>query len=410
MPKATISPLTSATGWSVTGAGNSVTAQTWPNLSTSYLTGQLLFSFAVPGIASLDLSSSPVSLANPNFPGTYFQNFSLSIKAQTGETIGPPVFDANTGSGFRGKIRFFNGGTSLEYYLPLPGLFQPVTFYNNGPLTQITRIEIECTASAGVNFFASELIAYTDQFPFDVYGAVKAALDQNAITIQCGTTTCSTGAKSITITNPRYIDKYATIQIGSEQHQIISDVADGVVSFGKAFGGPAITGGPYTNAPVYLVIPTTITPDEFDALIPGISITGAKDPELVESDEFYSPLNDSFGTSGNVRTRYNGPTWKYTVLIEGMSRADKIDELIMQIIKRTCNGASIVYTNGRRHEMIMDRLVSPDYGDASEILSKIQCEVTIEVCEEQWTQEIQVTGFPTLTKTVTASDPTQFTG
>lgn len=379
--KTVIDDLTVSTGW-VLSPGSSVSVQSWPELTASYLPTSLLFKMVTAGTAT--------KLYSPAIPITALNTIGFSIKSDQDDQ---PV----TAIDYRLKILFSDGTNTVEYYLSEFGQFSHNQYLNT--LTSIASITI--TALQPVQFFMSEIIAYNDEFPFDIYSALvqMLRLKLDSLTqLQVGTVTAAIGDTQVTVVGHSYIDKYAAIKIGTEIHQIVSEVSEGIISFGEYFDGRALLNN-YTNEPVYMYFPATFEDQEFDAFIPGIAMSEAWNSEVVGHDR-YSSIIDSWNIlDDTVRVREFGTTYEWTVLIEAMSRHSQIDELLMKGIKKAFNDKSRAYINGRPHEVHATKIEFVDYGDANEILSKTQLRVNLVIQEDVDEWEIQPVNF-NLTQTI----------
>lgn len=376
--KKTIDTLESLTGWSFSNVTGSV--QTWPNFIADFLSGSLLFDFTVAGATATKTFSPAIDVSD-------MVHLALSIASNQRNL-------PEAESDYRLKIKFSDGtpANDKEYYLPENGQFAHVQFLN----TFQTISSVTITAVSPVKIFISDLISYKDDFPFDIYQAVMQILRTKLDSlpqILVGQVTASPGDTEVTISNSRYyLDKYACIKIGNEIHQVVSDVTEGVVSFGQLFDGGSILNS-YTNEPVYLYIPLSESDPEHDAFIPGISVSEAWNGEVVGHDR-NSYIVDSWNvTDETVRVREFNTTYQVRVLIEGMSRHSEIDEYLMKAIKKSFNDKTLVYINGRAIEAHTSGVEYVDYGDADEILSKIQLHVEFTIQEDTDEWEIQPINF-----------------
>jgi hypothetical protein len=374
--KTVIDNLTSASGWVV--ANSTVTATTWPMFASSHLSGQLQFNMDAAGTASKTFAA----IATP------YANIGFNIISK----------DAD-GDDYRLKYRIYTAAdTYKEYYVPLSTQFVQVQLKNY----YTSVIKIEFIAVEAVEFFVCEMINYTDNIPFDLYTGVLNRLASVMETMpQIGVLTCSAGATSVTITSPKYLDKYLTIKVGNEIHQIDSITQGKTVTF-TAYGTGKAMAGAFTSAPVYLYLPTEIEPGQFFIFEPGYSFTEGFQSKPVLEQEHYSVLNDSFETSGINRVRRIGPYFEYTVRVQTMARHGKIAEILLRILKKAFASAEYVWINGQKHEAeCPEGIQQQSNGDATDIENIYFCDVLIIASEEIWPEETQDTAELTVTKTVT---------
>ena len=373
--KAVIDNLTSATGMAATNA--TVTATTWPMFASSWLSGQVQFNMQALG----SVSKTFTAIQTP------YQNIAFNIVAKD-----------NDKRDFRLKFRIYqDANTYKEYYVPLKTQFLQVRFKHY----YTSVIKYEFIAIEAVEFFACEMINYTDQIPIDLYTGCMERVRYAMETLpEIGRLTCSAGARSVTITNPKYLDKYLTFKVGNEIHQIDEITQGKAVTF-TAFGNGKAMVGSFSNEPVYLYLPTEIEPGEFFIFEPGYSFTEGFPCTPVESEEHYSFENDSFETSGINRTRRIGPYFEYTVRVQTMARHGKIAEILIRILKKAFATAEYIWINGQKHEAeCPEGIQQQPNGDATDIQNIYFCDVKIIASEEIWPEETQQTAELNITKTV----------
>jgi len=377
--KTAIDNLTSATGWVTADA--TVTATTWPMFASSYLPGQLQFAMSAGGTAEKATGTIATAYANLGF----------SI-----------VSKDNDRDDFRLQFRVYNGSDYKEYYVPLSTQFVQVKFKHY--YSQVTKIEF--LADADVEFFASELINYTDQIPFDLYTGVLKLLQKHIETMpQIGVLTCSAGATSITITGAKYLDKYLTFKVGNEIHQI-ADITQGKgVVMTDYVNGKAMVSA-FTNEPVYLYLPAEIEPSEFFIFEPGFSFTEGFPARPIDDEPYHDVINDSYETSGINRTRIVGRSFEYTVRIQTMARHGKIAEILTRILKKAFAVAEPLWINGQRHEYdITDGIQQQENGDGTDIENVYFLDVKVIAGEEIWPEVTQQTAEMDVTRTVSVITP-----
>jgi len=74
-------------------------------------------------------------------------------------------------------------------------------------------------------------------------------------------------------------------------------------------------------------------------------------------------------------------------------------QILFNIIKKFIDGKRILWVNGNKVEYTSIGVQQIEYGDANELLTKINCILEITYTEETWENQIQTQGF-TVTKTV----------
>lgn len=373
--KTIIDPFTSNTGWSGTLSAT-VTNSSWDHLKADNQTGQLLMKFPQ---ANGELSKTYATAVNVS---RYSGKVLFNIKANVNDTING-VVDRKL------KIKIYtDANTFKEYFVPVSKQFEPVVFRTG--FSEIKKIVF--VAIKPIEFFVSSFISYSDQLPFDCYEEIRILLESNMPQIQCGTVSCSPGDKEITIQNPSYLERYCVIKIGNELHQIESKVIDKKIKFFGTYGGESIQ-GTFTNEPVYLVPSVVIEPAETESIIPGVAIGNGFNARPIFDQERYSVEKDSFRSdqvNATEEVGSMGTAYAVDVLIEGLARHQKIFELIYTAIRKSFNEKNLIWINGRKHEISIEQISDIDYGDATDILNKIQCLATIEITEDTETENMLV--------------------
>ncbi len=364
--------MTSHIGWTTTSGVCSITTTNWSEYAVNFRSSQVSFQAQAGAVVSKTFNT-PISIDG-------LQTVSIPLVGNTTELI----FRA---SDFRLKVRFYNGVQYEEFYVNVDMALTPRVFALG--LTTITKIEFRFISA--LTIMVSQILAYVDTMPYDIYNSISEMIQvsiDSTSKIQIGTTTCSIGDRKITVNNLKYADKLMVIEIGNEIHQIASDVSKDVISFLGYGDGVAIRNN-YVNEPVYLYMSTAIEPDEDDAFIPFIGISKGFGVEVVQDEEAYSYTLDSWNTDGTIRSMSYGTSWKYSIVVSAGSRVADINEYLLTILKKAFNKQTIIWINNRKHELKAEKIEWIEYGDATEILSKIQIECIVECAEEIWHRETQ---------------------
>lgn len=368
--KSVIDTLVATTGW--TGTGCTIAADTWPEFAASYLPGQLRMTFTAAGTA--------VKTFTADVSG--YTNLAFNVVASTADA-------SDAVADMRLKVKFWDTAlTGVEYWVPLSKVFDQVKFLN----TLSTVIKITFTATAAVDIFISEIIAYKDEMPYDAREALKQLIEisRDEELLQIGTLTAYIEDTEIT-TDADYLDKNLIFKVGSEVHQVLTANEDGEYKLGPYGDGLEMLAN-HTDSPMYLFIPVSHKPEEED-VFPGIKINGGFDFEPYEDIEYYSPVNDSNNVDETVRTSIKAKYHKFAFEIEGASRTNEPLEMISRILRKSLTGRDCVWINGRRHEIETDNVIKIPYGDATDIYDKIQTTIKIIVGEDIWQTETQTTAL-----------------
>jgi hypothetical protein len=371
--KIVIDPLIELTGWSVT-AGE-IELETHKQYCAS----------------GLDKSIKVLLRENGTLVKTYPEPVAISGYNQIRFNIvgRKSNFDYKNLSTIKLTITLSDGFLSETFLVPVSRAFEPVTFLTN--LSSIHTIQYESTEL--IEFIISEIIAYREIMPLDIIESIKQSLVQLNASTQVGSITASNGDREVTIQNASYINKYTCVRIGTNTHQI-KDVKGNRYTFYSTYSGSAILQD-YVNEPVYIFIPVNLIPDDIEAIIPGIGISNPFNVERVGYEKYSFELDSIHADNTTVRVNVTGSTWKYEILLEGLSREPQIMQLVFNMIKRFIDDRHNLWVNGSRIEYTSTGVQQIEYGDANELLSKINCIIEIVYTEETWASETQKKGFTT---------------
>ncbi len=391
MPKVSIEPLTDPSGW--TGPATAVRNSGFRQFSASFLADNLIFELLDTEIAVKSFAAVDV---------TDFPHLALNLAA-----VGTEPVDKRTAADFRARIRFIDssGPTTLEYFLPLTNRsLDQVRFENT--LTSIDSIEIE--ALADITFFASEVIAYRDELPLDIYSAMTALMEKArgeldltpGFKVKAGTITGS--GSTFTITGGLFLDKDVVVTFGGETHRIKS--VGGSVKFDENYFDGATIGGPFTDEQMFLFIPINTKPGEEDVQLPSVGMEGGFTSESAPVHESATPQLDSYLLDLTVRTSFPDDYRKYTIDLEGIARTGEPLEKVGTLLEKSFERRSVIWINGRRHEVGELDLVLDDFGDATEIVPRVSGSVEVTAAREAVEYERQKIAV-TVTTTVTSQPP-----
>lgn len=370
--KTVIDSLIATTGW--TGVGCTLEATTWPEFAASGLSGQTRMTFAASGTRT----------ATKTFTAdvTGLPAFAFNIVSKDADAFDPTLSTAANVANMRLKVKFISGASNVEYWVPLTKEFVSLRFLN--PFSSVTSIVF--TATAAVDIFISEIIAYKDQMPLDAQNALRDLLAyyRDAETqVATGTVTGTAGSTTVT-TLADYIDKYYSFKVGSEICQVLEIGTGGTTKLKS----PLVS--THVNAVTYLYIPVSNNDEEED-VFPGIKVQDGFNFEQDTEVEANSVIQDSFSTTDTVNTSIRSPMNKFIFVVEGGARESSALEIISRIMRKALTSRDYVWINGQRHEIEVEPTIKIDYGDATDIYDKIQTTVRISAGEDIWPQTTQTT-------------------
>jgi hypothetical protein len=364
--KIVIDQLIDPADWIFSGDGTAE-FQEWPHLAASHLPGALLFTFNEPCTASLDLAA-PAPLLDQH--GNRLHSFQFY---QHSYYTGPNS----------AKIRFIDRAGSptppwptLEYWL-MPDVYPQ---FENG-LDQVDRIEIE--ALGPVQFWASELIAFVDELPIDIYRALQAVIEyerDRLPSIRCGTVTASAGDTELQIgeTGRQFLDQRTPIRIGSEKHVIENWTDEGKALLSKQGLDGETLASDYTNEPVYLFLPVNTEPGADKFMLPSINLSGGWSYSLMETRR---PVADSWDPRDDTIRVRNGRKRRLhdSLAIDPQARQGEPLELMNRILDTAVTPGRTIWINGTGCEITVLPTTEEEGGDPTIPIGKTRTIVQAEV-------------------------------
>lgn len=379
---------TETSGGSWVGAGGTtIAAKDWPHLATSH-SGELQLNFPDDTASAVFTPTAPLALIDDK--DRKLRNFGLWVKSNI---EGGSDFDTDT---YLARIKFEDltpdAEVSVEYYMPTPTAFDQVIFHNPG-LARIDAVTIYCKTTL-LKLIISDLIAYTDQLPLDIYTAftdlIKPIADERRFVI--GKVSAYSGATKIQIAGLKFATRFSVISFNGEKHHIQEfDRKTGDISFWpERYDGDKVLRDA-NDADVYLEFPVLADVTSEEIAIPCISIGNGWEWEEAEVSDDGDIVVDSLKYDADpalqtVRSFSRGYSRKRMPMIEALSHHKSLDEVLDNILTLSLADSGCIYVNGQRTEFFAEKMQQADGRDAKAdmVFSVSQYQVEISLTEEIW--------------------------
>ena len=365
--KLQVEPFTSLTGWTFTG-GASAQLNQHPDLCADGLASSLIFHFPALGASA----TKTITVDATGYSELVLSLWSRNLKWMEGKDA---AYSIDFGSGH-------------AFFLPTRGEFSDEAIGLNG-WGSIIQVTVTALTAHDDYLCLSNLNAVRDEYPQDVFEGVRQGLLSAAATLApsgiiTGKVTCAAGDKSIMLTALDFVDRMAVLYVSdgasSETHQV-ERYDGGKLWFTSRFDGQAMKYN-HSAAQVYVSIVVDYGVAEKEAAIPGITVWGfAPSPE--QTDQDVCEVHDTFGLDGTVAKRRTLFLQEYPILIDCEARHYQVLALLSRIA-RWFESSSVVWINGRRHDVLYSEVptvVDPD--ESVEMFPKVQYTLKIQVREER---------------------------
>lgn len=281
-----------------------------------------------------------------------------------------------------------------KYYLPAPKNFGRCIFKIAGTET-ITKIEITALHNLRDVLIISNLQAVKEQLPLDIINAITESI--TPIEYEAGSVSVLAGETTMTITNPRYIDKYTRVRLGTKYYTIestagatatINTLYDGGNGFAENFSGII-----YMSPPVngYSQFKETVLPaiTVYDDALSQIDVDNREDFRL-DTYKYNSPSQDT------VDIVVINDNYILSVQIDSESQYQQVLHDLSKAIKNFI-AKKTIWVNGVQLEYN-----SLDIQKVDGEYDKIAYIAAIEYAEEKWqeTQKFPLSGTLTLNQTI----------
>jgi hypothetical protein len=371
--KTVIENLDSITGWTAS-AGCAIHGL---NDHKEYIAGHnsksLVLSFPVAGYCQKVLAS-PISLGDND-------RITISVWSRKNR-----VLNHTTASEFVYKISF---GTAKEYYLPVGGIMNDVTF-DVSDLSSIEQIKITYSGDEADYLIISYCVMSRDEIPYDIFVGLKDAYDNEISQLfetrfLVGTIGPHYAGDSEIVFDdePEYARRYSMIKItdgvNSEYHHI-DRKSETEIGLSELFDGDTLVNSFTSGASVYLCIPFLFGRHEDDAVLPSICVWGlAPENEQIESD-VQTGIHTWKASDGSAIEQRFGKWFTYDLLIACES-INTESLAIASEMARMMISRKVFWVNGRKFDIdFSGTAVQVDAVEANEV-DKIQYSCSVRFME-----------------------------
>lgn len=370
----TIDTMTSLTGWTSNGTLTAYGLNYNPDYIADNQASSVIFKIPAGNLNKYITKTITIDVTN-------YDEIVLWVWSRN---LSSPASNFNKPSDYYYSIDF--GGSA--YYIPTRSPLSMVVLSCSG-MTGLTRIRITALHNVEDYFLVSSIVAVKEENPYDAYVGLKTALETEIVSrygngYQLGTTSATTGDKSINITGSKYfLERYAVIKIkdsvNSEIHQIDRNDETNFY-FSSLYDGKTIKHD-YTNADIYLQFPVEFGQDTIEIKLPSITINGIT-PELIRRGSALEDVFDSQKVSdGSMTVRREGAIFKYHFLLDCEARHDETLGIISEITRKFL-AKETLWINNKKYRMVWEGSpteIMPT--EAFDIVPKIQYMFSMEMIE-----------------------------
>lgn len=357
--------------WTLSSGSQSVTE--WSDLKVSYLPKQLSVTFQNNAVLSKTFLTvqDVTDFRYLGFTSCYTDNwtFPLYFKIKI------------TGTLKSNEFLFQVNSDRIEHK------FFPLIDANGDRIEDIVSIEITSLQSCYI--ILADMVAYTDDYPYDIAAAV-GKLVENKIEgrIQIGTVTASIGASEIRIyTLHKFAERFAVIQIGNEIHQIDSYSVEKTyykVKFTSNFDG-SILANSYTNEPVYLYNPVLVMPKDIEGNTIAVWVDSQLDDEVIVTHSFASEYETWYDTDSNLYEQRRSGQFKYKIIAHFIYRSLETKMQMNDLVQSLTGINNEIWINGKRFILLSGQKTNIEFEDNT---GEIQIPFELEAGKTEWQTRI----------------------
>lgn len=357
--------------WTLSAGSQSVTE--WSDLKVSYLPKQLSVTFQNNAV----LSKTFLTVQDV----TDYKYLGLS-SCYTDNWTFPLYFKIKiTGTLKSNEFLFQVNSDRLEHK------FFPLIDSNGDRIEDIESIEITSLQSCYI--ILADMVAYTDDYPYDIASAVGQLVESKIENrIQIGTVTATAGASEIRIyTLHKFAERFAVIQIGTEIHQIDSYSVEKTyyrVKFTSNFDG-SILANAYTNEPVYLYNPVLIMPKDIEGNTIAVWVDSQLDDEVIVNHSFASEYETWYDTDSNLYEQRRSGQFKYKIISHFIYRSLETKMQMNDLVQSLIGLNSEIWINGKRFILLSGQKTNIEFEDNT---GEIQIPFELEAGKTEWQTKI----------------------
>ncbi|WP_002745840.1 hypothetical protein [Leptospira mayottensis] len=286
------------------------------------------------------------------------------------------------------KFTVYSGENKRTFVFEVQQKYTTYRFIN--PFETIDRIEFSATGL--VQFVVTDLIAYTNDYPADIYAAMIPLIQKATSHLPkqiVGTTTVMAGDKSIRFTEICLAERYSAIEFNGEIHHIKEKKTSGKnfeLTFSDLFDGQEIRADAL-NIQVYLTIPVLPNPVSIESVRPGIGLHGGYEFEKVPERSFVSDEIICRDTDENYYIRRSEGILRFKPVIHGLYKNYENLGYLSKVLQQFEGNDHPIWVNGRRVVISFGQVTLIKFEEDDGEL-QLPCEIELGVYNE-WETEIK---------------------
>ncbi|TGN00364.1 hypothetical protein EHR03_13135 [Leptospira mayottensis] len=368
--KTQIDKMQNPSGWTVqlqnTNEPYSLTGVDYEECRASYIPGQIQAELPAGAILGKDFNQIQVA-------ETKWISFTIGLVSIQNPNM---------------KFTVYSGENKRTFVFEVQQKYTTYRFIN--PFETIDRIEFSATGL--VQFVVTDLIAYTNDYPADIYAAMIPLIQKATSHLPkqiVGTTTVMAGDKSIRFTEICLAERYSAIEFNGEIHHIKEKKTSGKnfeLTFSDLFDGQEIRADAL-NIQVYLTIPVLPNPVSIESVRPGIGLHGGYEFEKVPERSFVSDEIICRDTDENYYIRRSEGILRFKPVIHGLYKNYENLGYLSKVLQQFEGNDHPIWVNGRRVVISFGQVTLIKFEEDDGEL-QLPCEIELGVYNE-WETEIK---------------------
>ncbi|MDI7202087.1 hypothetical protein QMM44_01300 [Leptospira santarosai] len=286
------------------------------------------------------------------------------------------------------EFSIYSNGNKRTFRFELRNKYTTYRFIN--PFDTIDRVEFR--ANGSIQFIITDLIAYTNDYPADIYSAmiplIRNSIDRFPKQI-VGIATVRAGDKSIRISDLCLAERFTAIEFNGEVHHIKEKRPSGKnfeLTFTDLFDGQEIRADA-TDVQIFQVVPVLPNPVSTESVRPGIGLHGGYEFERVPEKSFVCDEIICRDTEENFYIRKSEGTLRFKPVIHGLYRNYENAGYLSKIFQQFEGNDHPIWINGRRVIMSFGQVGLIKFEEDDGEL-QLPCEIELGVYNE-WQTEIK---------------------
>ncbi|EMO53893.1 hypothetical protein [Leptospira noguchii] len=282
----------------------------------------------------------------------------------------------------------YSNGNKKTFIFEVQQKYTTYRFIN--PFETIDRVEF--TSIGLIQFVITDLIAYTNDYPADIYAAMIPLIQKSVSQLPkqiVGTATVRAGDSSIQFAELCFAERYAVIEFNGEIHHIAAKNTTGEnfkLTFTNLFDGQVIKSSA-VNTQVFQKIPVLANPVSTESVRPGIGLHGGYEFERVPERSFVSDEIICSDTDENYYIRRSEGILRFKPVIHGLYKNYENLGRLSKIFQQFEGNDHPIWVNGRRVIISFGQVALIKFEEDDGEL-QLPCEIELGVYNE-WETEIK---------------------